>query len=116
MAFDWTTVDVAAMAVKEDGCWRQIRDVVAGGGCESLPQWLREQAEWGFDSLTLEADAEAWLQRMENEHLVLETSNTFDRARCGLTNEPGHKHTRYCAGPSAAERQVQRRIVAAGRR
>lgn len=110
MAFDWTSVDAGSMANRgSDGRWRQ--GAVAEGSTDGLDlaAWLRELWSWGFDSLTLEAEAAAWLERMENEHLILVTRDAFERARCGLDDEPGHMHVRYCAGPTAAERRWARR-------
>ena len=105
--FDWTTVDAATMARRahpDGGVWRQQDN----GNPGALEVWLHEQAEWGFDSLRLAEDADQWLGQMEAGHLVLMRSGVFERARCGLENEPNHKHTRYCAGPTAGERRLQR--------
>lgn len=67
----------------------------------------RRPATWGFDTLGIEWDAKVWLDRMESGRLVLLSGGSFKRAVCGLEDEPGHKHTRLCAGPSAAERRLQ---------
>lgn len=127
MPFDWTAVDFDDTAVRTEagpdlsgnvrgGKWRQRRSRGVDGPVGYLEEWLRELWSWGFDSLLLDAEAEAWLDRMENEHLVLLKHDVFERARCGLTHEPGHEHRRGCAGPTGAERAAQRHIVAAGGR